>query len=143
MVVFDQIWNRVFRNQKLGKKTWIYFDEMQLLLLDKYAGDFFFYKLWSRGSRKYGKLGPTGITQNVETLLLDPNGRRIIANSEFMILLKQAKNDREELVQLLGLSKELEKYLVNPEKGAGLIKAGSVVVPFKIRFLKVLNCLIS
>ncbi|HFM9932679.1 TPA: VirB4-like conjugal transfer ATPase, CD1110 family, partial [Streptococcus pneumoniae] len=32
MVVFDQIWNRVVRNQKLGKKTWIYFDEMQLLL---------------------------------------------------------------------------------------------------------------
>ncbi|MGO6125158.1 VirB4-like conjugal transfer ATPase, CD1110 family, partial [Streptococcus pneumoniae] len=25
MVVFDQIWNRVVRNQKLGKKTWIYF----------------------------------------------------------------------------------------------------------------------
>lgn len=128
MVVFDQIWNRVVRNQKLGKKTWIYFDEMQLLLLDKYASDFFF-KLWSR-VRKYGA-SPTGITQNVETLLLDPNGRRIIANSEFMILLKQAKNDREELVQLLGLSKELEKYLVNPEKGAELIKAGSVVVPFK------------
>jgi len=128
MVVFDQIWNRVVRNQKLGKKTWIYFDEMQLLLLDKYASDFFF-KLWSR-VRKYGA-SPTGITQNVETLLLDPNGRRIIANSEFMILLKQAKNDREELVQLLGLSKELEKYLINPEKGAGLIKAGSVVVPFK------------
>ncbi|WP_179856108.1 VirB4-like conjugal transfer ATPase, CD1110 family, partial [Streptococcus pneumoniae] len=40
MVVFDQIWNRVVRNQKLGKKTWIYFDEMQLLLLDKYASDF-------------------------------------------------------------------------------------------------------
>lgn len=128
MIVFDQIWNRVVRNQKLGKKTWIYFDEMQLLLLDKYASDFFF-KLWSR-VRKYGA-SPTGITQNVETLLLDPNGRRIIANSEFMILLKQAKNDREELVQLLGLSKELEKYLVNLEKGAGLIKAGSVVVPFK------------
>lgn len=133
MVVFDQIWNRVVRNQKLGKKTWIYFDEMQLLLLDKYASDFFF-KLWSR-VRKYGA-SPTGITQNVETLLLDPNGRRIIANSEFMILLKQAKNDREELVQLLGLSKELEKYLVNPEKGAGLIKAGSVVVPFKNKIPK-------
>ncbi|HGA1316066.1 TPA: VirB4-like conjugal transfer ATPase, CD1110 family, partial [Streptococcus suis] len=128
MVIFDQIWNRVVKNQKLGKKTWIYFDEMQLLLLDKYASDFFF-KLWSR-VRKYGAI-PTGITQNVETLLLDANGRRIIANSEFMILLKQAKSDREELVHLLGLSKELEKYLVNPEKGAGLIKAGSTVVPFK------------
>ncbi|KLL20900.1 VirB4-like conjugal transfer ATPase, CD1110 family [Streptococcus agalactiae] len=128
MVIFDQIWNRVVKNQKLGKKTWIYFDEIQLLLLDKYASDFFF-KLWSR-VRKYGAI-PTGITQNVETLLLDANGRRIIANSEFMILLKQAKSDREELVHLLGLSKELEKYLVNPEKGAGLIKAGSTVVPFR------------
>ncbi|HEN9320451.1 TPA: VirB4-like conjugal transfer ATPase, CD1110 family [Streptococcus agalactiae] len=128
MVIFDQIWNRLVKNQKLGKKTWIYFDEMQLLLLDKYASDFFF-KLWSR-VRKYGAI-PTGITQNVETLLLDANGRRIIANSEFMILLKQAKSDREELVHLLGLSKELEKYLVNPEKGAGLIKAGSTVVPFR------------
>lgn len=130
MVVFEQIWNRVVRNQQLGKTTWIYFDEMQLLLLDEYASNFFF-KLWSR-VRKYGAI-PTGITQNVETLLMDANGRRILANSEFMILLKQAKNDREELVHLLGLSKELEKYLVNPERGAGLIKAGHTVVPFKNR----------
>lgn len=130
MVVFEQIWNRVVKNQQLGKTTWIYFDEMQLLLLDQYASNFFF-KLWSR-VRKYGAI-PTGITQNVETLLLDANGRRILANSEFMILLKQAKNDREELVHLLGLSKELEKYLVNPERGAGLIKAGHTVVPFKNR----------
>lgn len=128
MVIFDQIWNRVVRNQRLGIRTWIYFDEMQLLLLDKYASDFFF-KLWSR-IRKYGGI-PTGITQNVETLLLDPNGRRIIGNSEFMILLAQAKNDREELVHILGLSHELEKYLRHPEKGAGLIKAGGVIVPFK------------
>ncbi|HEP1431628.1 TPA: VirB4-like conjugal transfer ATPase, CD1110 family [Streptococcus pyogenes] len=130
MVVFEQIWNRVVKNQQLGKTTWIYFDEMQLLLLDQYASNFFF-KLWSR-VRKYGAI-PTGITQNVETLLLDANGRRILANSEFMILLKQAKNDREELVHLLGLSKELEKYLVNPERGAGLIKAGHTVMPFKNR----------
>ncbi|WP_156009518.1 VirB4-like conjugal transfer ATPase, CD1110 family [Streptococcus ruminantium] len=130
MVIFEQIWNRVVKNQQLGKTTWIYFDEMQLLLLDQYASNFFF-KLWSR-VRKYGAI-PTGITQNVETLLLDANGRRILANSEFMILLKQAKNDREELVHLLGLSKELEKYLVNPERGAGLIKAGHTVVPFKNR----------
>ncbi|WP_449448637.1 VirB4-like conjugal transfer ATPase, CD1110 family [Streptococcus suis] len=128
MVIFDQIWNRVVRNQRLGIKTWIYFDEMQLLLDDEVASNFFF-KLWSR-VRKYGAI-PTGITQNVETLLLDPNGRRIIGNSDFMILLKQSKHDREELVHLLGLSNELERYLRNPEKGAGLIKAGGVVVPFK------------
>ncbi|MFX3985534.1 type IV secretion system protein VirB4, partial [Streptococcus suis] len=75
--------------QKLGKKTWIYFDEIQLLLLDKYASDFFF-KLWSR-VRKYGAI-PTGINQNVENLILDANGRSIIANSEFIIHLKKAKS---------------------------------------------------
>ncbi|HFU4190622.1 TPA: type IV secretion system protein VirB4, partial [Streptococcus suis] len=56
---------------------------------------------------------------------------KTLQQNQFMILLKQAKSDREELVHMLGLSKELEKYLVNPEKGAGLIKAGSTVVPFK------------
>lgn len=133
MVIFDQIWNRVARNKRLGITTWIYFDEMQLLLLDKYASDFFF-TLWSR-VRKYGAT-PTGITQNVETLLLDANGRRIIANSEFMILLQQAKYDREELVRMLGLSSKLENYLISPEKGAGLIKAGNTVVPFKNKIPK-------
>lgn len=127
MAIFDQIWNRVVKNRALGRKTLLYFDEMQLLLLNQYASDFFF-KLWSR-VRKYGAT-PTGITQNVETLLLDPNGRRIIANSEFMILLQQSEHDLEHLAELLHLSDELINYLVYPDKGAGLIKAGGVVIPF-------------
>ena len=48
-----------------------------------------------------------------------------------MILLKQAKNDREETGSTLRLVKRTRKIPSQSRKGAGLIKAGSVVVPFK------------
>ncbi len=70
LIVLDQIWNRITKNRNSGKRTWIYVDEMQLLLSSEFASNYFF-ELWSR-ARKWGAL-PTGITQNVETLLLSDN----------------------------------------------------------------------
>lgn len=127
MVVFDQIWNRIVQNKKKGITTWVYFDELQLMFSDEYASNFFF-ELWSR-VRKYGAI-PTGITQNVSTLLMNPDGIRMIANSEFVIALKQAPDDLGNLVNILGISPTLQSELRYPEKGAGLIKAGKFVVPF-------------
>lgn len=127
MVVLEQVWNRVVKNRELGITTWIYIDEMQLLLNDTYCENYFF-ELWSR-IRKWGAI-PTGITQNVETLLLSSKARRMLSNSEFVIMLKQAKSDLDEISKLFGLSYQQEKQLVNPVKGAGLIKAGNAIVPF-------------
>ncbi|OQO88253.1 hypothetical protein BH739_04655 [Enterococcus casseliflavus] len=127
MVVLDQVWNRVVRNREKGIRTWIYIDEMQLMLNDPYCENYFF-ELWSR-VRKWGAI-PTGITQNVETLLLSDKARRSLGNSEFIIMLKQAKPDRDELEKLFGLSPRQTKYLTKPEKGAGLLKAGNAIVPF-------------
>jgi len=127
MVVFDQIWNRIVQNKKRGVTTWIYFDELQLMFNDEYASNFFF-ELWSR-VRKYGAI-PTGITQNVSTLLLNPDGIRMLANSEFVIALKQSPDDLNSLVRLMGISPALQSELRYPEKGAGLIKAGKFIVPF-------------
>lgn len=127
MVVLEQVWNRVVRNRELGITTWLYIDEMQLLLSDPYCENYFF-ELWSR-IRKWGAI-VTGITQNVETLLLSDKARRMLSNSEFIIMLKQAKSDLNELSALFGLSFEQEKQLINPQKGAGLIKAGNAIVPF-------------
>ena len=94
---------------------------------DEYASNFFF-ELWSR-VRKYGAI-PTGITQNVSTLLLNPDGIRMLANSEFVIALKQSPDDLNSLVRLMGISPALQSELRYPEKGAGLIKAGKFIVPF-------------
>ena len=60
LIVLDQIWNRITKNRNSGKRTWIYVDEMQLLLSNEFASNYFF-ELWSR-ARKWVAL-PTGITR--------------------------------------------------------------------------------
>ena len=127
MVVLEQVWNRVVRNRDRGITTWIYIDEMQLMLNDPYCENYFF-ELWSR-IRKWGAI-PTGITQNVETLLLSDKARRMLSNTEFIIMLKQAKSDLDELSTLFRLSTQQQKHLIHPPKGAGLIRAGHAIVPF-------------
>ena len=72
LVVLDQIWNRVVRNRRLGRRTWLWVDEFHLLFSNRYAAEYFL-RLYKR-ARKWG-LSPTGITQNIEELLIRPNGR--------------------------------------------------------------------
>ena len=66
-VILDTIWKQIVESQ--GKRTTrLYFDELQLNF-DTESNAQWFMALWSR-VRKYGAI-PTGITQNVSTLL-DP-----------------------------------------------------------------------
>ncbi|WP_176615027.1 VirB4-like conjugal transfer ATPase, CD1110 family [Streptococcus sobrinus] len=128
MVVQDYIWNQVVDNQ--GKVTsHLYFDEMQYQFqTDKQAE--FFTDLYAR-VRKYGAI-PTGITQNVETLLERVEGRKLISNSEFIILLKQKRVDLDQLSKVITLTPALTRYVEKPKaKGTGLIIAGQMVVPFE------------
>ena len=131
LVVLDQIWNRITRNRAIGKRTWIYIDEIQLLFTNEYSANYFF-ELWSR-SRKWGAV-PTGITQNVETLLLSDLARRMLSNSDFIMMLNQATSDRMELASLLNISSKQLSYVTNSEPGHGLLFAGKSIVPFLDQF---------
>lgn len=127
-VIQDFIWNRVVKNK--GKlDTWLYFDELQLYFrTEKQA--VFFYELYSR-VRKYGAI-PTGITQNVETIDSIEEGRKLLSNSEFMIILKQKKSDIEIWKNIISLTDEQIKYIANPKSsGTGIIYAGGTIVPFE------------
>lgn len=128
MVIQDYIWNQVVNSQ--GKLTTrIYFDEVQLLFKTKTQA-VFFTELYSR-IRKYGSI-PTAITQNIETLIAWEEGRKLLSNSEFMLLLKHKPQDLEALKSVLNLSPALTKYIAKPKaKGTGLIVAGSTIVPFE------------
>lgn len=127
LIVLDQIWNKITQNRLLGKRTYIYIDEFQLLLQNEYSANYFF-ELWSR-ARKWGAI-PTGITQNVETLLLSDLARRMLSNSQFIMLLNQATSDRLELAGLLNISSKQLNYVTNSEPGHGLLIAGKSIVPF-------------
>ncbi|MBF0015421.1 DUF87 domain-containing protein [Enterococcus casseliflavus] len=133
LVVLDQVWNRITKNRISGVRTWIYIDEMQLLFSNEYSATYFF-ELWSR-ARKWGAI-PTGITQNVETLLLSDMARRMLSNSDFVMMLNQAKTDRNQLVRLFDISEEQEKYMNLTEEGRGLLVFGDSTLPFYDHFPK-------
>ncbi len=131
LVVLDSIFNRVIRNRKLGRNTWIYIDEIYLLFQHEYSANFLF-TLWKR-VRKYGACA-TGLTQDVDDLLQSHTARTMLANSEFLVMLNQAATNREELARLLNISDNQLSYITNVDFGHGLLKCGSAIVPFADSF---------
>ena len=127
MVVIDQVWNRVIRNRAKGRRTWLYIDEFHRFFGNQYSADQF--KDIYKRARKYG-LGVTGITQNIEELLLDNDARLMLSNSDFLMLLSQNSSDADELCGLLKLSEEQRQYFTGVMPGQGLMKIGSAYVPF-------------
>ena len=133
LIVLDQIWNRITENRKIGKRTWIYIDEIYLLFKNEYSDNYLF-ELWKR-ARKWGAI-PTGITQNVADLLRSENARSMLSNSDFIYILSQASSDREELAHLLNISEQQLVYITNSGEGKGLIFVGNAIVPFEDEFPK-------
>ena len=131
LVVLDAIYNRLLRNQRQGRETWIFVDEAYLLFQYPYSANFF-YKLWKRIRKQNGFA--TAITQNVEELLKSDTARLMLANSEYLVLLNQADSDQQELARLLKIPAEQLSYVDNVLQGHGLLKCGSHIVPFEDHF---------
>lgn len=133
LVILDSILNRITKNRKEGKTTFLFVDEIYLMYKNEYSANFF-YELWKR-IRKYGG-AVTGITQNIEDALQNSTARTMISNSEFIIMLNQASTDRIELAKLLNISDIQLSYVTNVDAGRGLIKIGDTLVPFENDFPK-------
>ncbi|MDO4604752.1 MAG: ATP-binding protein, partial [Helcococcus sp.] len=132
-VIMDSIWNRLLRNGKNGKPTWIYIDEIYLLF-SNLASMEFLKNLWKR-ARKYNGF-PTGITQNVNDLLNIPQASTMLANADFILMLNQATQDRVNLAALLGLGETLQTYVTDSPPGSGLIYTNMGTIPFENKFPK-------
>lgn len=128
LVLEDFIWSHVVENQD-KITTWVYWDEIQLLFETPEQAAFFA-QVWAR-IRKYGGIA-TGMTQTPENMTKSPEGRSILTNSEFFILLKMKPENVAAIRQVLPLTDEQVKYVLKPTgPGSGLIVADSVVVPFE------------
>lgn len=131
LVILDNIWNHISKNRALGKRTWFYIDEIHLLLKNEISANFL-QSLFKR-ARKY--LGyPTGITQNIEDLLLSETARTMLQNSDFIQMLKQSPMDRAQLAGLLNISPTQLGYITNSNPGEGLIYTGKTIIPFVNKF---------
>lgn len=127
MVVLDQVWNRVMRNRSAGRRTWLYADEFHRFFGNEFASKTFL-DIFKR-ARKWG-LGVTGITQNLEELLINDEARLMLANSDFMILMNQNPTDADALCSLLHLSDEQRAFFTGVQPGCGLLKSGTAFIPF-------------
>ena len=133
LVVLDSIYNRIVRNKKKGRPTYVFIDEIYLLFTNEYSSNFLF-EQWKR-ARKHNACY-TGISQNIEDLLQSHTARTMLANSEFITLLNQAATDRIELAKLLGISETQLSYVTNADAGKGLLKCAGNIVPFENHFPK-------
>ncbi|MFQ6848590.1 MAG: VirB4-like conjugal transfer ATPase, CD1110 family, partial [Clostridium perfringens] len=133
LIVLDAVWNRITKNRAEGRRTWIYMDEIYLLFANEYSATFLF-ELYKR-ARKWGGI-PTGITQNVEDLLQSDLARKMLSNSDFLLMLNQAPVDREELAKLLKISDTQLSYITNSNEGEGLLFSGNAIIPFIDKFPK-------
>lgn len=133
LVVLDQIWNRITSNRNVGKRTWIYIDEIQLLLSSEATTQYFF-ELWSR-SRKWGAV-PTAITQSVDTLLQNSQAKTMLKNSDFVAMLNQSSLDRVDLAELFNISNQQLSHVTNSDPGCGLLYIGRAIIPFEDKFPK-------
>lgn len=127
LVMMESIQNRIIENGKKGKATWLYIDEFHVLLNSEYSAKYL-QQLWKK-VRKQGGLC-TGITQNIVDLLQNYTATTMLANSEFVALLKQANTDSARMAEVIGVSEAQLRFVTNTPSGMGLIKCGSVVIPF-------------
>ena len=139
--MMESIQQRIVENGKRGKATWLYIDEFHVLLNSEYSAKYL-QQLWKK-VRKQGGLC-TGITQNVEDLLQNYTATTMLANSEFVVLLKQANTDSFKMAEVIGVSDAQLRFVTNSQSGMGLLKCGNVVIPFdnQIERIRVfINCI--
>ncbi|MDN3202060.1 DUF87 domain-containing protein [Enterococcus faecalis] len=130
LAILDRIWNKVVENRAKGIETLVYIDEFQVIInptqpevLRTQASE-----IYSR-IRKYRGC-PTFMTQSAETMLATLEGRSILFNSDFLILLEQKGEVLDALKERFHLTKKEAMYLENNRVGSGLIIAGGQVIPF-------------
>lgn len=135
MVCLSDIWNRIVRNkdEHKNKATWVYLDEFYLMVQTESSA--IMLQEYFKRCRKYHGI-MTGITQDIEDLLITPEGRGIFNNSGFVAMLSQSNIGRSEIQEQFDVSDALIDYIKDKPLGTGLLYTGQTVVPFNYNLPK-------
>lgn len=128
----ETVRNIMYSNFDHGRRTWLYIEEMESLF--KYPSVLNYFRRFANECRKFG-MYLTGITQSTESMIRNQDANAIVKNSDFIMLLKQSKEDRDYWADALGLS-PLEVACIDEgaPRGWGLLVFGSARVPIKGEF---------
>lgn len=123
MVCLSDIWNRIVRNkdEHKNKATWVYLDEFYLMVQTESSA--IMLQEYFKRCRKYHGI-MTGITQDIEDLLITPEGRGIFNNSGFVAMLSQSNIGRSEIQEQFDVSDALIDYIKDKPLGTGLLYTG-------------------
>ena len=132
-ICLDNIFNKMISNRKKGKRTWFYIDEFYLMMRSQTSSEYIA-EIWKR-ARKWDGV-PTAITQNVEDMLKSEEARTIINNCSFIIILGQTAINKQQLSDMLNISKEEQKYISTAKPGMGLLRIGDDIIPMDDSFPK-------
>ena len=133
LVILEHIMERLKRNKKLGKHTWIFIDEFHILLANQFSSDYIA-RIYKTG-RKENAI-PTIITQNISDVIKSEDGCKILSNSEFAMLLKQKPLDLPVICKIFDISNEESKYIIDSPAGQGLLVYGEDIVAFRNQISK-------
>ena len=137
LIVMESIRSRVMENKKKGKSTWILIDEFHRLTSRPYTA----HKV-NQFWKEFRAMGGicSGVTQNIVDITAIPEIVSMIANSEFIIMLKQGETDQEVIQRVLGLNDNTLTYVTGADPGCGVMKFGNKIIPFDNRLPK--DCLL-
>lgn len=127
LVVTDQIDQRLIKNRKFGRATYITFDEMDYFF--KHPATTLVIEDFFERCRKYGGF-LRAIVQNVTKILDNPAAATMLKNSENVIMLKQDHLDAVKLADMYSLSEIQVKTLEQAVPGHGVAKIGNTIYAF-------------
>lgn len=127
LIVLESIRSRVMENKKKGRSTWIVIDEFHHMTERPYTA----HKV-NQFWKEFRAMGGicTGITQNIVDITALPEIVSMIANSEFIIMLKQGETDQEVIQRVIGLNDNTLEYVTGADPGCGVMKFGNKIIPF-------------
>ncbi|MBE6035565.1 MAG: hypothetical protein E7222_12845 [Clostridiales bacterium] len=128
MVMLEFITNRILENFNNSIATWLYVDEFHQLCNKEYEM-LYLVTLWAK-VRKLGGLC-TGVTQNIIRVMEKEITQTLVCNSEYTLFLKQGLPDIDVILKYFpNISSAFVKYLDGAERGTGIAKFGSTLIPF-------------
>ena len=125
-LVLDRVWRSL---GDTSRPTLIVVDEAWWLMRHPDTAAFLFRLVKTARKRRAGL---TLVTQDVGDVLNSPDGEAVIANAALQILMKQAPQAMPRLAELFRLTRAEQTWLLNAQRGEGLLVAQGRRVPFQV-----------